>query len=113
MPFINVKTNSKRVDESKVELKAALGQSISAIPGKIEAWLMVNIEGSSDMWFKGEDDPCAMFEVSIFGSASDSDYDELTKRICKISEYCLGVPADRTYVKYIETEHWGWNNVNF
>ena len=113
MPFINVKTNSKKVNDSKVELKAALGQSISAIPGKIESWLMVSIDDASDMWFQGSPEPCAMFEVSIYSTASDSDYDELTKRICKISEYCLDVPADRTYVKYIETEHWGWNNVNF
>lgn len=113
MPFINVKTNSEKVNVVKEELKAELGKSISAIPGKIEAWLMVSIDDACDMWFKGEASPCAVFEVSIYGSASNSDYDELTARICSISEKCLGVPASRTYVKYAETEHWGWNNVNF
>ena len=113
MPFINVKTNSEKISDVKEELKAELGQAITAIPGKSEAWLMVNIEDNTDMWFKGDSSPCAMFDVSIFGSASDSAYDDLTARICALSEKYLGVPSSRTYVKYSEYTHWGWNNMNF
>ena len=113
MPFINVKTNSEKVSEIKEELKAELGQAITAIPGKSEGWLMVNIEEPSSMWFKGDGAPCAMFDVSIFGSASDSAYDDLTRKICALSEKYLSVPASRTYVKYGEYERWGWNNMNF
>ena len=113
MPFINVKTNSEKINTCKEELKSELGQAIAAIPGKSEAWLMVNIEEPSSMWFKGSNEECAMFSVSIFGSASDSAYDDLTARICSLSEKYLGVPASRTYVKYDEIEHWGWNNMNF
>ena len=113
MPFINVKTNSEKINTCKEELKSELGQAIAAIPGKSEAWLMVNIEEPSSMWFKGSNEECAMFSVSIFGSASDSAYDDLTARICSLSEKYLDVPASRTYVKYDEIEHWGWNNMNF
>ena len=113
MPFINVKTNSKRVSTCKEELKSELGNAISAIPGKSEAWLMVNIEEPSSMWFKGDSEECAMFSVSIYGSAPSSAYDELTAKICSLSEKYLGVSASRTYVKYDEIEHWGWNNMNF
>ncbi len=113
MPFINVKTNAEGLNEVKEQLKADLWQAITAIPGKSEGWLMVNIEDKTDMWFKGESAPCAMFDVSIFGSASDSAYDDLTSRICALSEKYLGVPASRTYVKYSEYSHWGWNNMNF
>lgn len=111
MPFIEVKTNQKIND--KPALKTALGEAITAIPGKSEAWLMVELEGNKDMYFKGSDEPCAMFEVAIFGSASDSAYDDLTCRICDISERLLGVSPDRTYVKYTEIDHWGYNNFNF
>lgn len=113
MPFIEVKTNSESVKENKDALKAALGEAITAIPGKSEAWLMVDINEPSAMYFKGESDNCAMFDVSIFGNASDSAYDDLTTRICAISEKYLNVPASRTYVKYSEYLHWGWNNMNF
>ncbi len=113
MPFINVKTNSELIEQKADLIKSELGEAITAIPGKSEAWLMVNIDSPSKMYFKGDSAPCAMFEVSIFGSASDGAYDDLTKRICSISEKHLGVAADRTYVKYFETARWGWNNMNF
>lgn len=109
MPFIEVKTN-QNVDKA---IKLELGNAITAIPGKSEAWLMVSLEGNKDMYFKGSNEPCAMFDVSIFGSASDSAYDDLTKRLCAISEKYLGVSPDRTYVKYTEISHWGYNNFNF
>lgn len=112
MPFINVKTNQS-TDSVCEKLKASLGEAITAIPGKSEAWLMVEIQGERDMYFKGSSEPCAMFEVAIFGSASDSAYDDLTKRICDISQNILDVPPSRTYVKYSEIEHWGYNNFNF
>jgi len=113
MPYINVKTNSTLALQAKEEIKAELGRAITAIPGKSEAWLMVNIDAPSAMYFKGSDADCAMFEVSLFGSASGDAYDDLTARICAVSEKYLGVPAARTYIKYCETEHWGWNNMNF
>ena len=110
MPFINVKTN---VPADAEAVKAALGEAITAIPGKSEGWLMVQVEEPSALYFKGSDAPCALFDVHIFGSAGDSAYDDLTSRICRISESLLNVPAGRTYVKYSEYSHWGWNNMNF
>ena len=113
MPFIDLKTNKSLTDKDIQAVKADLGSAITAIRGKSEAWLMVKAEGECNMFFKGESDPCAMFEVSIFGNASDAEFDDLTGRICKISEERLGVPASRTYVKYAEVKTWGWNNMNF
>lgn len=112
MPFIEVKTN-QNVSEAKTIIKSELGSAITAVPGKSEGWLMVEITDKLDMWFKGSNEPCAMFEVAIFGKANDDAYDDLTKRLCTISEKYLGVSPDRTYVKYSEIEHWGYNNFNF
>ena len=74
---------------------------------------MIKTEDKADMYFKGSDEPCAMFEVAIFGKSTDAAFDDLTKRICKISEEQLGVKAERTYVKYSEIDRWGYNNFNF
>lgn len=111
MPFINLKTNQSI--ENAEEIKTELGKAITAIPGKSEAWLMVELEGNKNMYFKGSGEACAMFDISIFGTANDSAYDDLTSHLCQISEKYLGVPADRTYVKYTEIEHWGYNGFNF
>lgn len=112
MPFIEVKTN-QNLSETKTIIKSELGRAITAIPGKTESWLMVEIKDKLDMYFQGSDEPCAMFEIAIFGKASDDAYDDLTKRICAVSEKYLGVSPDRTYVKYSEIDHWGYNNFNF
>lgn len=105
------KTNREIKDKNA--LKSELGNAITAIPGKSEAWLMVKLEDKADMYFKGSDEPCAMFEIAIFGSAEKSAYEDLTKRICSLSEKYLSVKSDRTYVKYNEINKWGYDNFNF
>ncbi len=113
MPFINVKTNAA-VPAAKAEaIKTAMGQAITAIPGKSEHWLMVGIEPEQMLWFQGSSAPAAMVEVSVFGSASASAYDALTGKICGILTEQLAIDAARIYVKYAETSNWGWNGGNF
>ena len=113
MPFINVKISENLSDTQVDNIKSRLGEAISLIPGKSEAWLMVKFEDKADMYFKGSNEPCAMFEIAVFGSASKDAYEDLTKRICKTSEKYLGVPSNRTYVKYNEIDKWGYDNFNF
>jgi phenylpyruvate tautomerase PptA (4-oxalocrotonate tautomerase family) len=113
MPFINLKTNVSVSQDKEKQIKSQFGQAITAIPGKSENWLMVGIEPEYKLWFKGDDAPCAMIEVSIFGKASSSDYNSLTEKICSIISSELGVSPSRTYVKYSEISEWGWNNGNF
>ena len=64
MPFINVRTNTAVSDTAEQAMKRQLGQAIEALPGKSEAWLMVNFEPEARLWFAGSDDAAAMVEVS-------------------------------------------------
>ncbi len=113
MPFINVKTNTHATQAQQTALKTKLGQAITAIPGKSEDWLMVGIESDHALWFKGGEEPAAMVEVSIFGNASHNALSTLTSHITGILGDTLGISSDRIYVKYSETENWGWNGSNF
>ena len=113
MPFINVKTNVSASPDTQEIIKSELGQAIKAIPGKSESWLMVCIEPELSLWFKGESAPAAMIDVSIYGGASPSDYSKLTGLISEILNKNLDIPVNRIYVKYSETENWGWNGSNF
>lgn len=113
MPFINVKTNAQFDKGTETELKAQLGQAITAIPGKSEGWLMIDIEQGRNMYFKGTDDPCAMVNVSIYGSASSGAYDKLTSEIDDILNGLLGIDKARIYTAYFPTSDWGWNGRNF
>ena len=113
MPFINVKTNKTVSADNAEQLKAQLGQAITAIPGKTEAWLMVCIEDDKKLYFKGDSAPAAMVEVSILGSASSAALTDMTARVTESLTATLGIPADRVYVSYSSTGDWGWNGSNF
>ena len=113
MPFIDVKTNIPVPAESREIIKKQLGDAITALPGKSEAWLMVGIEPEISLYFKGSPAPAAMVDVSIFGGASSAAYTKLTGLISTILTDELSIPANRIYVKYSEMENWGWNGSNF
>jgi len=113
MPFIDIKTNIDVPHDNQVTIKSKLGEAITAVPGKSEKWLMVEIEPECALWFSGESAPAAMVEVSIYGGASSSVYSAMTEKICNILKNELEIRPDRVYVKYTETENWGWNGSNF
>ena len=113
MPFINVKTNANVSNEKAESIKSALGNAITAIPGKSEGWLMVGIEGDYKLYFKGTDELAAMVEVQLYGNASAGSMQTLTGKITDIMMDVLGISADRVYVSYMLTENWGWNGSNF
>lgn len=113
MPFINTKYSADITPEQETAIKSALGEAASII-GKSESWLMVGFEPNCTLYFKGErSEKIAFVEVSLYGSASRSAYEQLTAAICKTLGSVLGVPADKVYVKYSPTENWGWNGGNF
>ena len=114
MPFINVKTTAKITPEKELALKEQLGNAITAIPGKSEAWLMLNLDDECRMYFKGSNEkPLAYIEVKIFGSASSDAYDKLTAIITDIFSNELNISPDCIYVRYSEGTLWGWNGNNF
>ncbi len=113
MPFINVKANTPISAEQKTAIKSALGEAIATIPGKSEGWLMVGIEPEYTLFFKGSDAPAAMVEVSVYGKANPTAFDELTGKICSILNEQLSIDSARIYVKYSATADWGWNGSNF
>lgn len=112
MPYINVKTNTAVPAEKAQSIKASLGQAITAIPGKSETWLMVGIEPEQMLWFQGSDAPAAIVDVTIYGSADASAYNAMTGKVTAILNGELGIAPNRIYVKYAETDHWGWNGAN-
>lgn len=112
MPFINVKTSAAVSKEKCDAIKSALGQAITALPGKSENWLMVGIEPEQILYFQGSDAPAAMVQVQTFGTPAQGT-DALTGKICGILNKELGIAENRVYVSYFGTSNWGWNGNNF
>lgn len=113
MPYMYITTNVT-VDEHTAELiKKQMGHAIEAIRGKSEQWLAVRVEGDAALWFAGTDEPAAVVQTGIYGSADHDEYESLTGRICEILDGVLSIDPARIYVQYAETEYWGWNGRNF
>ena len=112
MPLITAKTSTEISKEKEAVLKAKFGKAIELI-NKSESWLMIDFQENCRLWFKGEETPSAMIEIDLFGKASDSGYDALTKAITDIVSDELGISPDRIYVKYNEINHWGYSGFNF
>ncbi|MCD7775721.1 MAG: hypothetical protein LUH40_09085 [Clostridiales bacterium] len=113
MPFIDSKITKEVSPEKKEKIKSQLGSAVSILH-KSETYLMVGIADNYDLWMGGKKlDKGAYVEVNLFGSASSSDYEKLTKKICEIYEKELDIPGSAVYVTYHPISDWGWNGGNF
>ena len=114
MPYIDLKTTAKITAESEETLRKEFGKIITLIPGKTEAWLMLNFDDECRMAFKGNaDGDTALVSVDLLGGASEKAYADMTRAICNTVSEVLGVPFGRIYVKYGEYTHWGYAGENF
>lgn len=113
MPFIDCKITKKLDDNQKEKLKSAFGGAITILH-KPESYLMVGIADGYTLYFAGKKlDGGAYVGISLFGSASPSDYEKMTAEVCKILKSEVGIAPDKVYVTYHPVEDWGWNGGNF
>lgn len=114
MPCIQMQVSVKVSDEQKNAIKAQLGKAIECLPGKSENWLMITMQDEMTIYFKGDNhNPAAFVSVGVYGGADARAFDALTAQICDILDRELHIPANRIYVQYSATPHWGWNGSNF
>lgn len=113
MPFINTKVTTEITKEKEEIIKAELGKAITLI-GKGEAYLMLGFEDNCRLWLGGKNDAdMAFVEVSLLGHITKENAGKLTAAICDIMEKELGISGDKVYVKYSETDLWGFDSFMF
>lgn len=116
MPVIHTHVSVPTTQEQREALKTAYGKAITAVPGKTESWLMCPFEDNMPIYFGGDDSkPAAYVEVNVLGRApiAGSVWEQMTHDIMAALEQELGIPQDRTYIRYTATADWGWNGGNF
>lgn len=113
MPFINTKVTTEISKEKEAVLKAELGKAITLI-GKGEAYLMLGFEDNCRLWLGGNNDAdMAYVEVSLLGRVTKENAGKLTAAICEIFQRELNIQGDKVYVKFSETDLWGYNSFMF
>ena len=114
MPMISTKTSTPITAEQELILKEKLGKAIELLAGKTESWLMLGFEDNCRLWFRGDNSsPLAYVEVSALGKINPADAEKLTAEICRIFKDILGIDGSGVYVKYEETDKWGFDGGNF
>ncbi len=113
MPFINTKVTTEITKEKEEVLKAELGKAITLI-GKGEAYLMLGFEDNCRLWLGGKNDSdTAYVEVSLLGHITKENAGKLTTAICDIFQRELNIKGDKVYVKFSETDLWGYDSFMF
>lgn len=113
MPYIDIKLSKKATEEQKEVLKTEFGKAIK-IMHKPESYLMVGIQDNYDLYFAGKKlENGAFVSVSVFGSVSSTDSQNMTERICEILKSVFATQGDCVYVTYGGIQNWGWDGSNF
>ena len=113
MPFIDARFSTPVSAIQEETIKQKLGEAITLI-GKSEAYLMVQIQDNCKLYFKGNNDSdSAYFEVKLLGKSTKENYEKLTCALCDIAQDVLGINGNRVYVKFEETDYWGYDSFMF
>lgn len=115
MPVIHTYASTPISQSDRETLKAVWGELISTVPGKSEGWLMCLFDENVPIYHAGTDEPAAYVTVDVFSRSTISAdvWRSMTPVICEALQTTLGIDPSRIYVKYGESENFGWNGMNF
>lgn len=112
MPYIQSIVSVPMSEAQKDSVKSKLGQAINEMPGKSEQTLMISMQDSVTMYFRGEKkDKVAFVELKMLYTQTLEAKNDFTKKLCQIYADELGIPASEVFLAFTEVEkgNWGWN----
>ena len=80
----------------------ALSASLASHLGKPESYVMTAFDPAVPMTFGGSTDPTCYIEIKSVGTMG-SKTKTMSQEFCAQVQAALGVPADRTYIEFLET----------
>ncbi len=112
MPVLQITTNVTIGDADALSKQAS--SLVAEILGKPESYVMVNINGNTDLIFAGTNEPCAHLMLKSLG-LPESETKAYSDKLCAFIEQQLGVSPSRTYIEFINPERhmFGWNSGTF
>jgi phenylpyruvate tautomerase PptA (4-oxalocrotonate tautomerase family) len=114
MPLLKITTNQPLDQVRMAELLKHTSESVAAILGKPERYVMISIEANPHMLFAGSDDALAYLELKSIGLPDDQTKD-ISHALCQLIAQQLAIPPERTYIEFSAAERhlWGWNSSTF
>lgn len=101
MPSLIVNTNQTFANaEARNAFLREASQSIGAVLGKSEQWIVVAVNHSEGLIFSGSFDPAAYCELSSIGGISATSNEAVTRAISDLLHKHLNIASDRVYVVF-------------
>ncbi|MEW8026212.1 MAG: phenylpyruvate tautomerase MIF-related protein [Candidatus Thiodiazotropha sp.] len=114
MPLLKITTNRPLDQDRLDELLKHASETVAAILGKPERYVMISIEHNPQMLFAGSSDALAYLELKSIGLPDDQTR-SISNALCQLMEQQLAVSPDRVYIEFsaAERHQWGWNSSTF
>jgi phenylpyruvate tautomerase len=116
MPLVQVFTSlPEPAPAARDTLLRSLSRSLATHFEKGEQWVMTCLVAGVPMTFGGEAGPACFAAVKNVGKLSDERAVRLSEALTKELSAGLGVPKERVYIEFAESEGrlWGWNGETF
>ena len=108
MPYINIQTGATLAADTRQTIFKALGEVITAIPGKNAGNLMISITDNADMVFAGENTTrCMYVGIQLHKAAGHEEKTKLIEACYKLFTGATGMDANDIYITIQEFENWG------
>lgn len=107
MPFVISRVSVEVSREQELELKRRLGEAIALVPGKSEAYLLVELEDRCHLFLAGSDEAAiAYLDVSIFGNEDHAGFDHFAAAATQAYHDVLGIDPSRIYLRFSDIASW-------
>lgn len=107
MPYINFKTNANLSETQIASIESKAGKLISKLSGKDESQLMVSLDNATHMMFRGEDVPCMMIHMDVFGDPDKAELDDFFSSLCEFITLTTEIETNNIYMNVSPFYSWG------
>ena len=113
MPFIMSKVSVPVGAAQEVQLKSRLGKAIELLPGLSEKYLLAGFESNYRLYLRGNSEPVAYIEASLFGNEQHIGYENFSATVTKIFVDVLNIPPQNVYIKFSDIAAWSVGGMYF
>jgi phenylpyruvate tautomerase len=116
MPLIKIQSSVNTPEKVTVDnLLKSLSAKLAKHLNKPESYVMTAFESDIPMTFGGTLEPVCYVEIKSIGKMKPEQTKAMSADFCQQIESELGVPANRIYLEFADSERhlWGWNKGTF
>ncbi len=108
MPYLAVSTNAEIPTEIEKRFLKEASETVAAVTGKPEQYVMVKLDAGQPMLFSGMDEPAAFLELKSIGFPA-AGVEGIAASLCSLASRQLGVHEERVFIVFqdIKPAMWG------